>query len=212
MWRLTKIIAWKQFLGVQCARSPPGFTYMSLEQDTLHLHWFSGLKKEHTALTSFWKTINWTITGFTVGAEKYTKCLFVNPLRARLQYLRLVEHCGMCDSYTLCTLSTLNFSSASRLHLSCHRPPPLWQYLPTLWSRDTAFRPFSSESQHLVSVVPFQCDRRDIPEFRAIDRSRFSNPSACSWELLVETATAGEFWISWSWGLSVALGGASAAT
>ena len=88
----------------------------------------------------------------------------------------------MCDSYTLCTLSTLNFSSASRMHLSCHRPPPLWQYLPTLWSRDTAFRPFSSESQHLVSVVPFQCDCRDIPEFRAIDRSRFSNPSACSWE------------------------------
>ena len=94
---LTKRIAWKQFLGVQCARSPPGFTYMSLEQGTLHLHWFSGLKKVHTALTSFWKTINWTITGFTVGAEKYTKCLFVKPLH--LQYLRLVEHCGMCDSY-----------------------------------------------------------------------------------------------------------------
>ena len=137
------------------------------------MHWFSVdwnrymLPSLHSG-----KQLTEQLTGFTVGAKKYTKCLFVNPLRARLQYLRLVEHCGMCDSYTLCTLSTLNFSSASRMHLSCHRPPPLWQYLPTLWSRDTAFRPFSSESQHLVSVVPFQCDCRDIPEFRAIDRSQ----------------------------------------
>ena len=145
-----------------------------------------------------------------LSAQKCITCLLVEPHWAHLQYLCLVEQCGVCAQCTLSTLSTLNFSSASRMHLSCHRPPPLWQYLPTLWSRDHRIPAIFTDSGLIMGsmglsqwwVSTLQLRIGTFLSFVRLTDLR-ENPSACSWEALVSVgwppkspSTAGEFWIS----------------
>ena len=106
--------------------------------------------------------------------QPITSTFAVSPVSWTLWHVWLLHivHVIYFEFLVSVTHAPVLSSSPTTLAIFAHSLIP-WHCIPAF---------FSSESQHLVSVVPFQCDCRDIPEFRAIDRSRFSNPSACSWE------------------------------
>ena len=146
----------------------------------------------HSEIRSYYTLCHW-LTIYTVGplpALKCITCLLFKPRWTHLQYLWLVEQCGMWGACTLCTLSTSHCAHCARYLLWISRQRHACTCLvivhhhfgnicPLFDPVTIAFRPFwRIQDSYGIHGTLSRCalsnvaiENRDIPEFRAIDRS-----------------------------------------